>query len=157
MTDKDEKFAKKFIECLTFNAIKYYTEYKTKKSKQNVDILQHQADSVKGTLMGSITDVASLNDLNVNPNKQIVRVGSQKRSIDVQVSSAIYVEILKNLELAKITLRKETPFIQIIDSPTYPLENKKKGMLFGGIISSFIFFFLTIFGLAVKKILTVLK
>ena len=33
-------------------------------------------------------------------------------------------EIVKNLEMAKITLRKEKPLIQAIDEPIYPLEKK---------------------------------
>jgi len=148
---KDEIFAKKFVEALTNTAVNYYLNYKSEKARQNVAILQHQADSVKAELFGSVTNVAELNDLNVNPTRQAARVGSQKRSIDVQVNGAIYTEILKNLELAKIALRRETPFIQIIDRPIYPLKNKKMGRLKGGILGAFIFGFLTVLFLTVKK------
>jgi hypothetical protein len=152
--DEDEIFARIFVEQLTQNAINYYTEYKSKKAKQNLDILQFQADSVKRMLFGGISDVASLNDLNVNPSKQSARVGSQKRTVDVQVNSAIYTEILKNLEIAKINLRRETPFIQIVDTPYYPLEKKKLGRLFTGIFGGFIFGFLSVLFLVIKKIVT---
>lgn len=148
---KDEVFAKKFVEALSNTAIKYYATYKSEKARQNVAILQHQADSVKAELFGSVSNVAELNDLNVNPTKQAARVGSQKRSIDVQVNGAIYTEILKNLELAKITLRRETPFIQIVDKPVYPLKNKKMGRLFGGILGALIVGFLTVLFLTIKK------
>lgn len=148
---KDEIFAKKFVEALTNTAVNYYLNYKSEKARQNVAVLQHQADSVKAELFGSVTNVAELNDLNVNPTRQAARVGSQKRSIDVQVNGAIYTEILKNLELAKIALRRETPFIQIIDRPIYPLKNKKMGRLKGGILGAFIFGFLTVLILTIKK------
>lgn len=151
-SDKDEVFTKTFVDELTQNAIIYYTEYKSKKARQNVEILQHQADSVKRMLFGGIGDVASLNDLNVNPNKQTARVGTQKRTIDVQVNGAIYTEILKNLELAKITLRKETPFIQVIDRPYYPLEKKRLGRLIGGLLGVFLFGFGTVFFLVIKRV-----
>lgn len=151
--DRDEFFAKSFVDQLAQNAIDYYTSYKSKKARQNVDILQHQADSVKAMLFGSISDVAAISDLNVNPLKQAARVGGQKKTVDVQVNGAIYTEILKNLELSKIALRKETPFIQIIDSPYYPLEKKKLGRLMGGVIGGFLFGLLTLFVLIFRRTL----
>ncbi len=49
---------------------------------------------------------------------------------------------MKNLELSKITLRKETPLIQVIDQPVFPLEKqsfgKAKGIMIGGILFGFV-------------------
>ncbi len=137
MTDIDMIFAKRFTEKLAENAIKFYTEYKTQKNLANVEILQRQTDSVKSLLFGGINDVASINDLNVNPIKQALRTNGQKKQVDLQVNSALYTELLKNLELSKLNLRKETPLIQIIDTPKLPLKNEKKGRLFTGIIFAF--------------------
>lgn len=138
MSDNDMLFAKRFAEKLADNAIKFYTEYKTEKNLANVQILQKQTDSVKALLFGGVNDVASLNDLNVNPIKQTLRTNGQKKQIDLQVNSAMYTELLKNLELAKLNLRKETPLIQIIDTPRLPLKNEKKGRLFMGVIFAFL-------------------
>jgi len=138
MKDTDELFAKRFVELLAQNAIRFYTDYKSKKSRQNVDILQRQTDSVKSLLFGGITQVATLSDINVSPLKQVQRAGVQKKQVDVQVSSALYTELLKNLELAKISARRETPFIQVIDMPQLPLQTKKLGRLKGGIIFGFL-------------------
>jgi hypothetical protein len=45
-------------------------------------------------------------------------------------------ELVKQSELAKVTLRKETPLIQIIDRPILPLAKerfgKAKGIVLGG-------------------------
>jgi hypothetical protein len=49
-----------------------------------------------------------------------------RKQIDIQTSGIIYGEALKNLALAKVVLQKETPLIQLIDKPVYPL---KKGNL----------------------------
>jgi uncharacterized protein involved in exopolysaccharide biosynthesis len=67
----------------------------------------------------------------------------QKLTIDVQASAAVYEEIIKNLEVAKITHRNNTPLIQIIDEPMYPLDSDKDKLLkrivfsiiFGGFLS----------------------
>lgn len=138
MQDGNEAFAKLFIENLVNNGINYYVDYKSGKSKQNVSILSHQADSVYSLMIGGIKAVAVGNDLNVNPIRQIVRANVQTKQVDVQVNSRVYEEIVKQLELAKIMLRRETPFIQIIDTPTMPLEKKKMGRLKGIIIFGFV-------------------
>lgn len=104
---------------------------------QNVQVLQHQADSVRAILNSSISGVASAADAapNANPLMQSLRVPSQRKQVDVQANTAIYGELIKNLEIAKVSLRKETPLIQLIDTPTLPLEDNKitkiKGMLIG--------------------------
>jgi hypothetical protein len=140
MEDIDMVFAKRFIEKLAVNAIKFYTEYKTEKNLSTVQILQRQTDSVKNLLFGGINDVASINDLNVNPIKQTLRINGQKKQVDLQVNSALYTELLKNLEIAKLTLRKETPLIQVIDTPKLPLKSEKKGRLLMGLIFGFVGF-----------------
>ena len=138
-------FGSEFCKVLVKNLTDFYVETVTKKQSQNVKILEKQADSLKGLMTGSIIQMAQSNDLNINPLKQIQRTTSQRKQIDVQVYLAAYGEILKNLELARINLLRETPLIQIIDLPRLPLENKKKGRLNGAIIGfvlSSIFLFL---------------
>jgi uncharacterized protein involved in exopolysaccharide biosynthesis len=63
--------------------------------------------------------------------------------VDVQANTAILTELVKQTELAKVTLRKETPLIQVIDRPILPLPKEKigkaKGIVFGGILAGFLF------------------
>lgn len=151
MKDNNETFAKEFVEKLTQNVIQYYTDYKSRKSRQNVEILQKQTDSVRSMLFGSISDVAAINDLNVNPVRQSVKTGSQRKQVDVQANAALYGELLKNLELSKIVLRKETPLIQVIDAPKYPLKIKKLGRLLAGVIFSFVGVSFVVLFLIVKR------
>jgi uncharacterized protein involved in exopolysaccharide biosynthesis len=60
----------------------------------------------------------------------------QETSGCVQANTAILTELVKQSELAKVTLRKETPLIQIIDRPILPLAKerfgKAKGIVLGG-------------------------
>ena len=66
--------------------------------------------------------------------------------IDVQANSGIYQELLKQLELAKVTHRNNMPLIQVIDSPSYPLENSRwkllKTLLYGTLIGLFLSIFM---------------
>lgn len=151
MTDNDEVFVKTFVETLASNAIEYYVNYKSTRAKRNVQILERQVDSIRNILDGGIDDVASGNDLNINPLKQKARTNIQKRQIDVQTSTLIYGEALKNLALSKVILQKETPLIQIIDKPVLPIRKIKPGRLLSGIIFSVVGFFIIALGLIVSE------
>jgi hypothetical protein len=153
VTAPDELFAKTFAIRIVENVNAFYIQTKTKKALENVKILQKQADSVRLKLNRSIGGTASAIDANpnANPALQILRVPSQRRQIDVQANSTMYSEVMKNLEIAKIALRKETPLIQVIDEPVLPLERKKIGKLTGAILGSIIAVLFVVTALLLKR------
>ena len=150
-----EVFAKTFAECLVSMVSDYYVETKTLKAKRNLDILQKQTDSVRGMLNGNIVSVAVANDntFGLNPAMNVKRVPSARKNVDVQVNTAILTELIKQTELAKVTLRKETPLLLVIDHPIYPLEKKRFGKLMGIIIGGTIAGIITLIWFILKKIL----
>lgn len=140
----DENFSKLFVEYLTKEVSEFYIITKSSKAQANVLILERQADSIRKELNFAIAGVASSNDqtYNLNPALNIKRVPSSKRQIDVQANTVILTELVKNLELARVSLRKETPLIQVIDKPILPLKKTIKKPLI--IIFTSIIFFVTI-------------
>jgi hypothetical protein len=155
----DELFAKNFNLKLVQTVNDFYLQTKTKKSSQNISILKHQADSVRNVLNSSISGVASAIDAspNANPSLQILKTASQRKQVDVQASTAIYSEIIKNLELSKISLRQETPLIQTIDLPVLPLQVVKIGKITAAIIGFFLGLFFTMVILVGKKLIDSLQ
>jgi len=153
ITSDDELFAKNFNDKLVETVNNFYVLTKTKKTLHNVAILQKQADSVRAILNNSISGVAAAVDVspNANPMMQSLRVPSQRKQVDVQTSSAIYSGIVQNLELAKVTLRQETPLIQVIDEPVLPLKITKISKAQALIIGMFVLAFLASFFLLLKK------
>ena len=143
-TGTDQYWVKYFTETLVDNATKIYIKSKTSKMQENVDILQYKVDSINGRVAGNLSDIATTQDINVNPVRKTSQIPIQKQQINLQVNNAVLAELIKNLELAKIQLRKETPFIQVLDRPILPLDDKKPGRLLSGIIGGFIGGFLTI-------------
>lgn len=139
---ENELFAKTFTENIAKEVSEFYIDTKTKKAKANVEVLQKQSDSIRNELNAAITGVAVANDntFNLNPAIYVHKTASLKRQIDVQANTAILTQLVSNLELARIALRKETPLIQIIDKPILPLTiekvSKSKMMLLGGALSS---------------------
>ena len=150
-----ELFAKYFCEALARQVGQFYVTTKTKKARANMAILQKQTDSIRGELNGAITGVAVANDntFNLNPALNVNRAPSARRQVDVQANTAILTELVKQAELAKVTLRKETPLIQVIDRPILPLPKEKFGKLKGIIIGGFLAGFLTVFGLIFIRLL----
>lgn len=141
VTSVNELFAKSFTESIAKEVSNFYVDTKVKKSKANVAILQKQADSIRFELNSAITGVAVANDNTFNLNSAIFvpKSTALKRQVDVQANTAILTQLVTNLEMAKVALRKETPLIQIIDSPILPLKMEKASKLKFMMIFGFLF------------------
>lgn len=144
---------------LVQEAAKMYIDTKTKLARESLHMLEYEADSLRRRLSGTIYSSADQIDrtFNLNSALQTQRVPIQQNQIQTQVLGAAYGEVVKNLELAKITLQKETPLFQIIDEPRSPLKrvefSKKKGIVFGGMIAAFLAITLLLVSKVFKKIL----
>jgi len=158
VTSEDEKFAKIFCENLAKETSEYYVEIKSKKARMNVDILQKQTDSIRNELNGAITGVATATDnvFNLNSAMNVKRTPSARRQVDVQANTAMLTSLVSNLEMSKMALRKETPLIQVIDKPIYPLEKEKvsklKSLIVGGFLAGFLTILYLVFGSLYKKL-----
>jgi len=157
---KDELFAKVFNDWMVRNVNDFYLRTKSKKSLRNVQILQQKTDSVRSIMNGAIYSAAAVTDAtpNLNPTHQRQRVGPvQSAQFSAETNKAVLAEMVKNLELSKMALLKETPLIQIIDSPVYPLAEKVYSKLIysiiGLILSCFLCMLFFIFKLFIKSTL----
>ena len=151
----NELFSKYFTEALVKEVSDFYVTTKSKKARMNMDILERQTDSIRRELNGAITGVAVANDntFGLNPAMNVRRAPSARRQVDVQANTAILTELVKQAELAKVTLRKETPLIQIIDRPILPLKKEQFGKAKGIVLGGFLAGFLVVLGLIFKKII----
>jgi uncharacterized protein involved in exopolysaccharide biosynthesis len=150
----DELFSKVFTESIAQEVSSYYIEIKSKKARQNMEILQHQTDSIRAELNGAITGVAAAadNTFGLNPAMMVRKTPGTRRQVDVQANTAILTQLVTNLEMAKVSLRKETPLIQVIDKPILPLKKEKVGKLKSLLLGGFLAGFLTILVLIFKKL-----
>jgi len=126
----------------------YYVETLTKKARHNLNVLKLEADSIQQALNKNLYINAANADLNFNPLMQSARVGQNRSLIELQISISLYGEVIKNLKLAEIGLRKQTPLIQIIEAPHYPLETVGMNVfdyVFGGLGLGLMFAFYLIY------------
>lgn len=154
VVSNNELFSKYFCEALAGQVGEFYVQTKSKKARINMAILEHQVDSIRRELNSAITGVAIANDnaFNLNPALNVRRTPSAKRQVDVQANTAILTELVKQSELARVTLRKETPLIQVIDRPILPLKKDSFGKIKGIIVGGFLGCFIVFLGLILNKI-----
>lgn len=152
---QDELFAKAFNDALVKNVNEFYINTKTKKTLTNVQILQHKTDSVRRVMNGAIYTAVAVADAtpNLNPTRQVQRVvPAQKAQFSVETNKAILAEMVKNLEITKMTLLKEIPLIQVIDQPIYPLKKEKFGKAKGLVLGGLLFGFAAIIFLTLRRV-----
>ncbi|MDP4577897.1 MAG: hypothetical protein NWS93_01235 [Schleiferiaceae bacterium] len=121
ITGRDKNLARALAVTAVNNTAEFYVETLSKKARLNLEVLRREADSVNSVLNGNLGSSAYYSDININPGRASLGVSQNRSLIDLQVSVALYGEIIKNLKLAEIGLRKETPLIQLVDMPSFPL------------------------------------
>lgn len=152
-TSKNEVFSKFFVENLMDQTYEFYRDTRTSQSRINIEKMQHTADSIKYLYETALYGSARVSQVNINSAMQYAAIPRIKEEYNVQLYGTVYAEVLKNLETLKLDMVKETPIVQIIDKPRYPLKKDKfgkaKGVVFGGFIGGvlIVLFLLTSYNL----------
>ena len=152
-SSKNETLSKLFCVNLINEATTFYINTKTSRLRKNIESLQKRADSL-GLLLNRKTfsaAEASVQTLDVNLAYASPSVNAEISSRDKFMQSTVYAEIVKNLELSKTALAQESPTVQLLDTPEFPLKKNKKskllyaimGFLGGFFILGFIIFYQT--------------
>jgi hypothetical protein len=151
--DQSELFSLWMNRLLVEEATHLYIELKVGKMQRSVKLLQGKVDSVQHVLDGTMRSAAAGLDQSMGLVSNAPRVGSAKKQMEAQMLGTLFGELTKNLELTKLTLEREEPTIQIVDSPTMPLEKFGKGRVKFGVIGGFLLGFITLSWLFLRKIL----
>ncbi len=152
-TSTNELFACYLTRFLMDETAKFYIDTKTSMALQNFRMIQRDADSIRGLLSGAISSTAFEGErtFNLNPALQGQRAPAQKSQVRATVLATAYGEIVKNLEIAKITLQREKPLYQIIDVPEMPLKKIKNSTLWFVLMGGLFTLFLTTMYLIIRR------
>jgi hypothetical protein len=158
-TSANELFSYYLTTYLVDATSAFYIDTKTSVAQQNLKMLQHEADSLHNLLGNTITAAAAQTDVtfNLNPAFQVQRSAAQQSQVSATALGQAYGQVLQNLEIAKITLQKETPLYQIVDVPQLPLVMEKKSKLIYLILGGFVGGLLICVFLIVKRTFSNLK
>lgn len=126
----DRSFARLMTVRLIDEASKLYLDIKVGTEVNNIKQLQNKADSLLYLLNNKSYSVAANQLLDVNPGIRTAAVPSEIASRDKTVLGTLYAEVVKNLETSKLLLSQQTPVIQVLDRPSYLLDDHKKSLFF---------------------------
>ena len=143
VTTKEENLSKLISEKLLKIATDFYIEAKVGRLRKNVARLEKRTDSIYNLLNYKTQSTRQdalllLNGNFANVNEAINSEISQR---DKTVLTTIYGELLKNLEATKASLIQETPTVQIVDSPNFPLDKSETKWYMGLLMGAFVSFF----------------
>ncbi len=153
----DEIYSKLFTEKLVEQTFEFYTLTKTAQAVENLNMMQHTVDSIRNLYEKALEQGTSMSGVNINKAMQSALVPKIKQEYDAQLYGTVYAEVLKNLETLKLDLARETPIMQIIDTPRMPLKKDKLGKIKGIALGGFFAGFLIVFILLVLYFFNILK
>jgi hypothetical protein len=142
---QNQVFSKNFAERLLKETTTYYVNVKTSSALANVKRLQARGDSLLRVLNAKSYNAASFQILDPNVAFKSMSVPAEVSSRDKSIVFSIYAEVTKNLEMSRIALVSQTPVIQLLDVPKYPLMDDRKSYLFLGLVGFIAGIFAAIF------------
>jgi uncharacterized protein involved in exopolysaccharide biosynthesis len=134
----DQVFSKTFTEELLKQTSDLYIDIKTGNLSRSINKIQQKADSLQNSLTGiyqkSFQAENATKLYNVNSSLRINTSQTEIAARDKTVSSTLYAEVVKNLETLKLSLINQTPVIQVLDTPKYPLFDQRTPAIYSIII-----------------------
>jgi len=119
-----EELSRVFCESLIKALNTYYISTTTQQQQQMFDILKFRADSLKSEIENTEFDMAASTDRNMLSPKMEQRIDAVRLKREVTVLNILYTEVIKNVEMARFSLLNETPVLNVIDAPVYPLPKE---------------------------------
>ena len=131
------QFSKLFSERLLNETSEMYIKIKVGNLSSNITRLQNKADSLQALLNKTSYQSAALNTFDANEAYKSSAVPEEMSQRDKLVLNTLYAEVVKNVEILRISLINQKPIIQVLDLPKFPLVNQQKSFLFIELIGIF--------------------
>jgi uncharacterized protein involved in exopolysaccharide biosynthesis len=102
----------------------FVTDYRTEKSRQDLDFLAQQLGRAKGKYYTTQSKKAQYSDQFQSATIRLQAADIQRERIeaDYRVSSSFYTELMKQYESAKMDLQKQTPVFKTLEQSIIPYE-----------------------------------
>ena len=130
----DQVFSKIFSEQVLKQTSILYIDIKTGNLSKSIAKIQQKADSLKRSLSNIYKNSFQINSSRIEMTNR-----------DKTVSSTLYGEVLKNLETLKLSQINQTPVIQVLDTPKFPLFDQRTPARYSLMIGFAIGFVLSFF------------
>lgn len=103
----------------------YITEFKIEKVKANLHFIEGRYNEIKAEFEKAQVSLALVNDRNKNFTSGLPQIETDRVQSRYTISFSVFQELAKQLEQAKIQVKKETPIFTIIEPVAVPTEKSK--------------------------------
>jgi len=104
---------------------RYITEFKIEKVKANLNFIQGRYNEIKTEFEKAQVSLALVNDRNKNFTSGLPQIEADRIQTRYTIAFSVFQEMAKQLEQAKIQVKKETPVFAIVQPVTIPSERLK--------------------------------
>jgi len=126
----------------------YITEFRIQKVKADLNFIQGRYNDTKAEFEKAQVSLALVNDRNKNFTSGLPQIEADRVQSRYTIAFSVFQELAKQLEQAKIQVKKETPVLTIIKPVTVPSEKSKPKrsiiifiwLCIGGVIGTVIVF-----------------
>lgn len=101
---------------------KYVITYRTEKTKKDISFLEGRVSEVKHRYDAALYNYSSYQDRNRNLFLNVARDEGKKLQYEVDLSYNLYSELTKQLEEARIKVRRDTPIFKVLEPAQIPLK-----------------------------------
>lgn len=122
---QDPYVAATVLEAVLENLKSYMSEYRTSKSRQDVENLERICEERRQEYYSAQKELALLTDLNKNVVKNTTKAELQRVQQDVALAYQVYSQVATQLEGARIKVQQSKPVFAVLEPVTVPL--KKSG------------------------------
>ncbi len=98
------------------------TRFRTEKAQDNLDYIQARYDEIKKEAETYQAQLAAVRDRSQNMTTTRARIEQERLQSKYNVASSIYSEMAKQLETAKMQVKRDTPVLTIIQPVTVPSQ-----------------------------------
>ena len=98
------------------------TRFRTEKAQDNLNYIQARYDEIKAEAEALQNQLAAVRDRSQQMSTSKARIEQERIQTKYNVASSIYSEMAKQLEQAKMQVKRDTPVLTIIQPVTVPVQ-----------------------------------
>lgn len=99
------------------------TRFRTEKAQDNLDYIQARYDEIKKEAETYQAQLAAVRDRSQNMTTTRARIEQERLQSKYNVANTIYGEMAKQLETAKMQVKRDTPVLTVIQPVTVPTQS----------------------------------
>ncbi len=101
---------------------KEVTRFRTEKAQDNLDYIQARYDESKAEAESYQSQLATVRDRSQQMSSSRARIEQERIQMKYNVASSIYSEMAKQLEQAKMQVKRDTPILTVVQPVTVPAK-----------------------------------